>query len=58
MLNIEFSLGSIVNSGLSVVILGYIIKLSNKVTRLQTTIDLCPNCPKLTKERLEENQNS
>lgn len=53
MLNVEFSLGSVVNSGISLVILGYLIKLSNKITRVQTTIDLCPNCPKLIKEKSE-----
>lgn len=53
MVNIEFSLGSMVNSGISLVILGYLIKLSNNITKVQTTIDLCPNCPKLTKENSE-----
>jgi hypothetical protein len=53
MLNVEFSLGSLVNSGISLVILGYLIKLSNNITKVQTTVDLCPNCPKLTKEKSE-----
>ena len=54
MVNIEFSLGSMVNSGISLVILGYLIKLSNNITKVQTTIDLCPNCPKQTKENNEQ----